>query len=97
MPYSYKEMKPVVLKGENQKSFLNVRDRVNALFSADAERPIAVDNILNVDLGSEGDATASADWFRMACLDRMVELGELFEIKTHPDTIGQHRVFMKRT
>lgn len=34
------------------------------------------------------------DWEALACMDRLVELGELREI-TGPNVMGQHRVFVK--
>lgn len=32
-------------------------------------------------------------WQKMACVDRMVELGELKEIPNSTSSVGQHRIF----
>jgi hypothetical protein len=41
--------------------------------------------------GSGGGDT----WDMLACMDRLVELGEIREVTMNGDVAGQHRVFVK--
>jgi len=82
--YSYKTQKPHLFTEEGQTLFLAIRDKTKELLEiAGACR---CDAMINVDLG--GDS-----WDMLACIDRMVELGEIREL-TPKATVGQHRVFI---
>lgn len=84
--YRYTEMKPKLFTENGQVLFLEIRDRVHKLLAASG----AVRGQEAIK-GSVGDT-----WLMLACIDRMVELGELFEILQHEHTAEQHRVFCAR-
>ena len=82
--YHYEAERSKLFTDEGQQLFLKIRDRVNVLLAeAGAVRQQEAVN------GSAGDS-----WTMLACLDRMVELGELREL-TGPKAPGQHRVFVR--
>jgi hypothetical protein len=82
--YSYETEKKKLFTESGQVMFLAIRDRVNSLL----EQSGAVRM-------QEAIATTAGDsWEMLACVDRMVELGELHEI-TGKDVAGQHRVFTR--
>lgn len=79
--YNYETEKPRLFTEQGQRQFLEIRDKVHALLkSAMAFR---LDSVMS------GDT-----WRAMACVDRMVELGEIIEIP-QTDVAGQHRVFVE--
>jgi len=81
--YNYKEHRERVFTDEGQREFLKVRDHVQELLGrAGAVRMSEAMSVLT------GDT-----WFILACVDRLVELGEIREI-TGEDIAGQHRVFV---
>lgn len=80
--YNYKEHRERIFTEEGQKEFLRVRDRVNELLLT--SKYIDIEQAI-------GGITGST-WDNMAMVDRMVELGELIEIK--PQT-GSPRIFKK--
>jgi hypothetical protein len=81
MPYSYKEQREAIFTEKGQVLFLKMRDAVKKHL----EMSGAV---------MAGNAMVTGDvWEMLACLDRMVELGEIREV-TGPDVMGQHRVFV---
>ena len=63
--------------------FLKIRDR--AQFLLDTAGAFRMGVVLNA---ASGDT-----WRMMACVDRMVELGEIREIPL-PDVAGQNRIFV---
>jgi hypothetical protein len=69
MGYSYEELRPGVLTDEGQRRFLKVRDHVFKLLDA---HEIATGERMMAGLGLGG-----TNWDAMACIDRMVELGEI--------------------
>ena len=81
--YVYDDQKEMLFTDEGQKMFLKIRDRTNALL----EKAGAV-RMLEMLSGTSGDS-----WSQMACVDRMVELGEIKEL-TNDKVAGQHRVFV---
>ena len=83
--YNYGTERPDLFTEKGQRMFLEIRDRVKAqLKHAGAVR------MLEAVAGMPGDS-----WAMLACVDRMVELGELREI-TDSDVAGQHRVFVEQ-
>lgn len=84
MSYSYSEERKWVFTEEGQVQFLSIRDRANYLIkeagAATMEKMIA---------GESGSG-----WEMMACVDRLVELGELVEV-TDERVPGQYRIFRK--
>lgn len=83
MTYAYHKERDVVFTDDGQRLFLSIRDKVAGLLkTAGAVRL------------QEAIAGQTGDTFHMlACVDRMVELGELRELTT--DGPGQYRVFVK--
>lgn len=86
MSYTYAAEKPKLFTDEGQKEFLKGRDWVQAIMAkAGAFRMGSF--LMNA--GCSGN-----DWEKMAIVDRMVELGELREIR-QDQPAGQHRIFVK--
>ena len=81
--YNYEEQKSEIMTDEGQRTFLKIRDKANKLLEeAGAFTMMAPSRRVT------GDS-----WFHMACIDRMVELGEIAEV-TASGVAGQHRVFV---
>jgi hypothetical protein len=82
--YEYQKVKPILFTDEGQRKFLAVRDRVQTL--------VAQSGAIRMD---EAISKTSGDtWEALACVDRMVELGELREIGQRNEVSGQHRIFV---
>ena len=85
--YEYKAERQKLFTDEGQRDFLKVRDNVKRLLAiAGAVRMQEATN-----------ATAGDSWFRLACVDRLVELGELSELEPTASKAGQDRVFVARS
>lgn len=83
--YKYEEMKPSLFTDEGQRMFLKIRDGVrNRLDMAGAVRMLEAIFI----------AGGGSNWESMACVDRLVELGEIREV-AQVGVAGQHRVFVE--
>lgn len=81
--YRYEEIKPSLFTDEGQRKFLKVRDHVQKLTAQSGA--VRMQEVLN---GAGGGT-----WELMACVDRLVELGELQELPIDA-AAGQHRVFV---
>jgi len=91
--YNYQKEKQNLFSDEGQRLFLKCRDRVKSLLAASGAVRM-----------QEAIQTLSGDsWTMLACLDRMVELGEIREIRErevlgpYNDVIegpAQYRVFV---
>jgi len=82
--YHYGDLKPQLFTDERQRLLLKVRDQVhNLLKAAGAVR------MQEATRGVSGNS-----WTNMACVDRLVELGELVEISQAHAVPGQYRVFV---
>ena len=82
--YSYETEKKAIFTEQGQVMFLKIRDRINDLLSkAGAVR------MQEAISGISGDS-----WGTLACVDRLVELGEIREA-AQGDVPGQYRVFVK--
>lgn len=84
MSYSYAQEKQAIFTDEGQRTFLKIRDRVAFLINE-----AGACTMLAAVKGVSG-----SNWFHMACVDRLVELGEICEL-TELGVAGQHRVFVK--
>lgn len=85
--YVYENEQKELFTDEGQRLFLKIRDRAhNLLHIAGAFRLQEV--IREVGGGSS--------WQMLACVDRMVELGEIVECKNPISTVGQHRIFTNK-
>ena len=84
MGYNYADQKPSLFTDDGQRMFLKIRD--------EAFRLTAIAGAARV---QEIIRNASGDpWSMLACVDRLVEIGELIEI-TQEQVAGQHRVFFR--
>lgn len=82
--YDYQTERPKLFTEDGQVMFLGIRDRSKSLIAkAGAAR---VNEIMR---GATGDS-----WVMLACVDRLVELGELREIKQEGYVAGQDRIFV---
>jgi len=82
MAYDYQTERPRLFTDDGQRKFLQVRDKVAAMLDESGA-------VMHGNLRLTGDS-----WLTLACVDRMIELGEIVEI-TGPNVMGQHRVFVK--
>lgn len=84
--YTYESQRENLFNDEGQRLFLEIRDRTFGLLkTAGAAR---MEEMIR---GSVGNF-----WHMLACVDRMVELGELHEITEAGKVPGQFRVFVKK-
>ena len=83
--YVYKDEKINIFSETGQVMFLKIRDRVNYLLKESGS--FMMQNAIQ---GSGGSS-----WFQLACVDRLVELDEIEELKCG-DVAGQHRVFVRK-
>lgn len=77
MSYNYQIERPGLFTEQGQVRFIGIRDRVNILMKNSGAFRLREAKI--------------ASWEDIACVDRMVELGELVELPR--DCWGQYRVF----
>ena len=84
MSYHYASEKPKLFSEEGQVMFIKIRDNVHALL----KKAGAVRMQEAMHCGAGGDS-----WTMLACVDRLVELGEIREV-TGPAICGQYRVFV---
>ena len=81
--YEYVNEKANIFTEDGQVLFLQIRDNAKRLIKqAGAVR------MREIMLGCGGDS-----WHMLACVDRLIELGELREV-TQGDVAGQYRVFV---
>lgn len=83
--YNYKEEKSKLFTEDGQVMFLKIRDKVNAIIEKSGA--MTMGNIIQ--------GIGGISWTQMACVDRMVELGELYEVSLLRPVAGQHRIFTK--
>ncbi len=84
MAYNYATQKPNIFTEDGQTMFLKIRDTTKALI---AKAGVARSDKMMA--GCSGDS-----WNMLACVDRLVELGEIHEIPNTMSGAGQHRVFI---
>jgi len=81
--YNYQTERAKIFTEEGQETFLKIRDKVKLLLKQSGA--VMLQNAIS---GVTGDS-----WMHLACVDRLVELGEIREI-TKDNVAGQHRVFV---
>jgi hypothetical protein len=87
MSYSYQEEKPKLLTDEGQRLFLRFRDRAHVLLKTSGGTR-----------AHELMASFSGDsWVLLACIDRLVELGELRRIEQEDHVATQHQIYVGRS
>lgn len=82
--YVYENERPHVFTERGQVQFLSIRDR--------AKRLIDLAGAANMECIIKGETGDS--WQMLACVDRLVEIGELLELTVGMRVAGQHRVFI---
>ena len=85
--YIYEKEKEYVFTEKGQRHFLHIRDLVNGLL--DNAGAFAMGKAMSL-----GDAGAASNWEMMACVDRLVELGEIKELP-RGSIPGQFRIFVR--
>ncbi len=83
--YSYSTEKPGLFTEEGQRLFLKIRDRANVLLKTAGS--FRMQEVLTHCAGSS--------WQMLACVDRMVELGEIVEVTPANKCAGQFRIFTR--
>lgn len=83
--YKYEDEKPGLLTDEGQRMFIRGRDTV--LLDLDVKDPVLMEKAMAC-------FKTSSNWTQMACVDRMVEIGDLREIAREAE-VAQHRVFVR--
>ena len=86
MSYIYTAEREKLFTDEGQRLFLGIRDNVQSMLQVSGA--VRMGEVLTLPAGYG----AAEVWTMMACVDRMVELGELRELPT--DGCGQDRVFV---
>lgn len=84
--YDYAKQRAVVFTDDGQRMFLKIRDHTLAVLQKSGA--ITLEKAMN------GAGTGDS-WDMIACVDRMVELGELVEVPISKPVPAQHRIFMK--
>lgn len=82
--YTYAEQRKNIFTEDGQVTFLKIRDNVQCLLKQAGS--VRMEEAIN---GVYGDT-----WTMLACVDRLVELGEIREITKQGEVAGQHRVFV---
>lgn len=84
MPYEYEVLREKVFTESGQRMFLEIRDAAKNMLKVSGA--IMSNKLLSV---TTGDV-----WEMLACIDRLVELKEIKEIKNPYSAAGQHRIFI---
>ncbi len=85
--YNYQNEKQHIFTEEGQLMFLKIRDHVKSCLKVSG----AITLGKAISAGTGGDS-----WQMMACVDRLVELGEIREIAQNGYVAGQNRIFVGR-
>ena len=86
MTYQYQAERPRLFTEEGQVMFLKIRDRVHRLI-----QDAGAFDMFRATLEAGGDS-----WMQLACVDRLVELGEIKELTVQGQVPGQYRVFTSK-
>ncbi len=86
MSYDYATQKKEVLTDAGQKLFLQIRDRVQDLLEEGGAFRLHE---------ATRECTGNS-WDMLACIDRLVELGEIEEVGQGRDVMTQYRVFVHK-
>ena len=81
--YKYEEQKQKLFTEEGQIMFLKIRDNIYKLLSTAGA----------VSMGCAIRRVSGDSWDMLACVDRLIELGEILEIK-QKGVAGQYRIFV---
>lgn len=85
MAYSYEAEKSELFTDEGQRMFLKVRDRAKALLAQAGA--VTCEKLMSA-------AGSGSSWTMLACVDRLVELGELRRVTPRVSVSTQDEVFV---
>lgn len=85
MAYDYQIERGKLFNDQGQRDFLKTRDHIRELL-----KPSGAVRLGEAMISMRGGGDS---WFFIACFDRMVELGELIEIR-YAECRGQDRIFV---
>lgn len=83
MAYDYKTERANVFTEDGQIMFLKIRDT--------AKRLIKDAGVVTAEKLMRG--LSGSSWTMLACMDRLIEIGELHEVPNTLSPAGQHRIF----
>lgn len=86
MSYTYQDYRPFVFTEDGQLMFLAIRDRAADL----------IDKAGAVSCGKLIAEQTGNTWDMLACVDRLVEIGELVEVHNPLSQADQHRLFIAK-
>lgn len=86
MSYDYATERPFVFTEDGQLMLLRIRDQAQSLIKLSGAA-----TLMYITAGITGDS-----WLMMACVDRLVEIGELMEVPNPKSSWAQHRIFIAR-
>lgn len=86
MSYHYETEKPKLITEEGSVMFTAIRDRAKHL--------LREAGAFTMDAAIRG-ARCGNSWTMLACVDRLVELGEIREVTRRGEVAGQDRVFVE--
>jgi hypothetical protein len=84
LSYSYREQRAQVFTEEGSVAFIAIRDHVKRCLELAGAVTMAC---------ATSAARGIDSWTQLACVDRLVELGELVEVEQSRYVAGQDRVF----
>lgn len=87
--YNYIEEKPYTLTDKGSEDVLNVKNLVD-----EAIKEYGAIRMQEIFWKAKFNTCSSDEM--MACVDRLVELNQVFEVTRNMAVMGQHRIFSKR-
>lgn len=85
MMYYYGEHKKEIFTENGQRLFLAIRDKCRDILSKSGA----------ITMGKAISDQTGLNWTMLACVDRLVELGELREIEQVESVASQNRIFVE--
>ncbi len=85
--YSYQSEKPKIFTEDGVVLFTAIRDNVQRLLKLSGA----------VTMGKAISGNCGDSWTMLACVDRLLELGEIQEVTNHDRCRGQDRVFIAKS
>lgn len=84
MAYKYEELKEFIFTDEGQRLFLKVRDKLAGLLNMSGAASI----------GTVLDGIIGDSWEKLACIDRLIELGEIVNISPE-NSVTQNQILTR--
>ena len=83
--YNYENEKQNIFTDEGQRMFLQIREHIREI--------VDQYEVITMNKAMSGSTGGGSSWTMMACVDRMVELGELEEVEQCGYVAGQHKIY----